>query len=1181
MKLKSLILHGFKSFPDRTTLDFREGVTAIVGSNGCGKSNLADAVRWVLGEQRASAVRGSKMDEVIFQGTAKRRPLNFAEVSLIFDNESGRVPVPQSEIVVNRKAFREGGSEYSLNRESCRLRDVQSLLRDTGLGSNAYAIIEAGMIETLLSDRAEERRALFEEAAGIGKYKDSRLNASRRLQAAEGDLARLDDLINEVQSKVRSLARQRGKAQRHQDLQKRRLDLEVAIAKQELSGIVEALAESEKRHHELGQEALKASAELSTAEAVEQKQRLAGTEMGGARAAGAPRLDDVRRRLDAHEREVLLTDERQAHANMRLDVLERERKELEQRRTALISDADRDAAEHLKAQEELETVRTKWEAVKRESEATRLRVMTQRSASEKLAAESRELARQIATAEAERAAVERRNRDAADRLTRLQPQQAALETELARVGEQTELWTAQADELRSRAEDARKDAEKVREDLRALRSQEAEARNRVQEAEDVVSKLRARVDAREAVEKGYEGFAPVVAAVMANRERFPGVHGPLADFVDADAEAAVDSTATEGYLGPLLQALVIDDLGTARELRAWLHDEWEGEGSLLLLPLDAPGSRPAGSAGDRTNPFSGKGSGAAWVNSLLSNVTVLTHGDALESYTDRVVIDRNGDVVDERGSIRVSTPGEARGILSRRREVARLKADLVSAVDERGQLRGERARIREAVDAAEAGVIQADENRRLAEEDVRRLEADTAAQIDRRSRLDRERDELVRSVATLHAGMSESAAQLEALEAKLSELASIVETSGAGAEAARDHLKELESAWEVAREQEAELRVTVARAEGEVRDLERRVREARSGAEASAERLIAIDTEEVELRGALDEFSKVREHGAREIENLFGARDREAAELAALDGKIAALETEISSAAERATAARRRESDSSEERHRLELEHADLRSRLERIRERLEVEWGRPWQALVESAEEVVEGELENWRAELARSASQIDALGPVNMLAVEEHAEEERRLNFLLEQRTDLVKARDDLSAAIRQINETARDIFQETFDAVRDNFGRTFQSLFAGGDCDIRLEDPDDPLESPVEIQASPKGKKTQRIHLLSGGERTLTALALLFALYLVKPSPFCVLDEVDAPLDDSNVGRFLKLLEDFKSETQFVVITHNPRTMESADWIYGVTMEEAGVSTIVGVELLGAWQSEDQVA
>jgi chromosome segregation protein len=334
------------------------------------------------------------------------------------------------------------------------------------------------------------------------------------------------------------------------------------------------------------------------------------------------------------------------------------------------------------------------------------------------------------------------------------------------------------------------------------------------------------------------------------------------------------------------------------------------------------------------------------------------------------------------------------------------------------------------------------------------------------------------------------------------------------------------------------------------------------------------------LRDALEGLSGVRERAGADIQTLFEARDREAAELARTDARVGEVDAEIAELGERVRVARRTETESGAERHELELQIAETRSRSERLAERLEVEWARPWDALRASVPAAPSGSLEEWRSNLRDATAQLDALGPVNMLAVEEHAEEEQRLNFLLEQRNDLVHARDDLVSAIRQINRTAREVFMQTFDAVRTNFHRVFQSLFQGGECDIWLADPDDPLESPVEIQASPKGKRTQRIHLLSGGERTLTALALLFGLYLVKPSPFCVLDEVDAPLDESNVGRFIQLLQDFKSETQFIVITHNPRTMEAADWVFGVTMEEPGISSIVGVELLGAWRPDEQV-
>ncbi|HEV2149142.1 MAG TPA: AAA family ATPase, partial [Longimicrobiaceae bacterium] len=375
------------------------------------------------------------------------------------------------------------------------------------------------------------------------------------------------------------------------------------------------------------------------------------------------------------------------------------------------------------------------------------------------------------------------------------------------------------------------------------------------------------------------------------------------------------------------------------------------------------------------------------------------------------------------------------------------------------------------------------------------------------------------------------------------------------------------------------LRVAAARGEGDLRETERRLAASVQGREGAERRERTIDAEAAELLRSLEGLSGVRERAGDEVEALFGERDRAAAELQAADARLAEIEAEAREAEERARVHRRREAEASEERHRLELESTEWSGRVERARDRLEAEWGRPWETLLAAAGPVEEGTPDAWRAEVRELARQVDALGPINMLAVQEHEEEERRLTFLLEQRDDLVKARDDLAAAIRQINKTAREVFLATFGTIRENFQRTFHSLFLGGECDVWLADPDDPLESPIEIHASPRGKKTQRIHLLSGGERTLTALSLLFAIYLVKPSPFCLFDEVDAPLDESNVGRFIQLLQDFKADTQFVVITHNPRTMEAADWLYGVTMEEPGVSTLVGVELEGAWALTDR--
>ena len=1179
MKLRTLQLHGFKSFADRTVIELRDGVTAIVGSNGCGKSNTADAVRWVLGEQRASALRGGKMEEVIFQGSVRRRPLNYAEVSLVFSNEDGSVPIPQTEIEITRKVFREGGSEYSLNRAACRLRDIHDLLRDTGLGSDAYSIIESGMIDSILSERAEERRAMFEEAAGIGRYKDRRRAAQRRMEQAEGDLSRLGDLVAEVESKVRSLARQRRRAQRYEELQARRLDLEVALAAAEAASLVTALAEGERRLAELERIVGDAAVERSTAETEVQTLRLESADLVRRRAESAAALAGARERLDAREREILLADERRGHAELRIAQLARERGELTERLARYTADVERLTTERERAGARVDGLRERLEARVAENEGLRATLAAHRRGSESAAARERELARRTAAAEGERAAAERRHAEGTERAATLAARVGGLGDEIGRVGAQTELWSGEAERLRDRLAAFSSSADSAREEMRVLRGREAPLRDRLRAAQDLVSRLAAQVSAREAMERSYDGFSPAVSALMAIRERFPGVLAPLADFVRAGSADPRTAAAVESFLGSLLQALVVSDLDAARRVRRWFRDEWRGGGTLLLLPLDAPGAAPAlaGAAGHLG--VAGSGEGAGWVSAFLDGLIVLAGEDPLGPAGGAPRVDSLGDTVDARGVIRLGQPLTGEGILARREALARLRDEVIDAEVALDRLVRDRDEIVSRLAEVEESAREAEELRRVTENELRRLEADTAAHGHRRGRLEREREEVDAAIAAARRGAAEGAARVAELDALLAELHASAAAARDEAERAGAGLAELDAAWEDARDEESELRVALARAEGELRETERALAAAGSSAAGARGRGVTLEAEAAELRRSLEGLSGIRERAGGEVETLFAERDRHAAAVANLDTRLAEVESAVARDEERARVARRRESEGGEERHRRQLERAEQEGRLIRVRERLEVEWGRPWDALVAAARPAGEGAADDWRREAGEAAREVEALGPINMLAVAEHDEEEARLRFLVEQRDDLTRARDDLASAIRQINRTARELFMATFTTVRANFQRTFQSLFLGGECDVWLTDPDDPLESPIEIQASPVGKKTQRIHLLSGGERTLTALSLLFGIYLVKPSPFCLFDEVDAPLDESNVGRFIQLLDDFKDETQFIVITHNPRTMESADWIYGVTMEEPGVSTVVGVELQGAWPLEER--
>jgi chromosome segregation protein len=737
-----------------------------------------------------------------------------------------------------------------------------------------------------------------------------------------------------------------------------------------------------------------------------------------------------------------------------------------------------------------------------------------RRADEEARTRENTLTRHIARLGAESAGAETRAQEAESRLEHLAFEQQELEAEINRLDEQGDLFAEQARHLADRLDSIRADKVNAETDLQALRVQEADARRALAEVEDEAGRLAARAEALAALEREYHGFAPPVAAALSARAELSGLEGPITEFLRLPAERAA---AVEAALGSLLQMLVVQDGTAAQRVREWLAAHQADSGAVAILPREA---LPRLEALIAELEFAGN---------APSEPVLMGRRDRLDKLRR-----------------------EAAAALTEVEQRAELRASFVAQIEQAEAALRERAALLHDV-----------------EMDLRRAEADEATRAGQRGRTMRAGEELERRRAELRDVVQR--AQREAEEGRTERIALENELSAHRQrwQDATQALTEREAAWEAVRDEEAELRVAHARAEGTLAALERRMATAREELGETELRLGGLNNEEHDHRQSIEQLDGVRTEASERLGELFGERDSLSGTLRGLDERLGDAADAALSLETQVRTLRRSADERSEIRHRLELQRAEADAAERRVRDRLEAEWGRPFEQLAEETEPVT-GDVEILAAELQTMAADIERLGPINMLAVEEHEEESRRLEFLQLQRDDLVKARDDLQSAIRQINRTARDMFIETFDAVRANFSSTFQTLFEGGECDIRLEDPEDPLESAIDISASPRGKRTQRIHLLSGGERALTALALLFAIYLVKPSPFCVLDEVDAPLDEANIGRFLTMLHRFKLSTQFVVITHNPRTMEAADWLYGVTMQEPGISSIVGVRL-----------
>jgi len=1154
VRLTKLEMHGFKSFADATELHFEPGVTAIVGPNGCGKSNVSDAVRWVLGEQRARLLRGAKMEEVIFQGSSARRPVNIAEVSMTFSNDDGALPVPFREVVLTRRLSRSGESEYLLNNTPCRLRDIQDLVRGTGLGAESGVVIESKMIDALLSDRPDDRRELFEEAAGVGLYRDRRRSTERSLEQTTADLARLEDLISEVTTQVRSLARQRKRAERHVEIMERRFAVELTLASREMSAWSGELTELDERVASLRDRL----PEAHEAEATSERQRDGAHVTRGA--AEQSRGDHSR--LTAELREAVLklqgqiavADERHKNALQRLERAEMEKSEG-------LAHGERVVAEFASAEAEQQaleaSLRDAGQSLQRsvgEEEEARGAVAQGRDIQVRAERRVRELQDTLRRVELDLEAADRELAEVAQRSATLSEEHAALAFAQRQASDAHALAeTALADTDRASvvADGALAEAQRA---AHAAHDAEANARLDARKVEEEHTALAGKVDGLEALERERVGLAPAAARLLRDRAQFGdgAVVGPLTDFIGADPGTAAQ---VERFLGATAHAVIVRDSAVAERIRRWHANT--NPGALLLLPLDAPALANLGAAADLGALVKSDGPGSAWVRALLGQVKPLDDGTAF---------------VDARGAVWLPGTGASAGPLRRRAELFALRADLAGLGARQAAAAAAISRTQQALAAAEQAVVSAREASTLSH--GRR---ELAAR--QRGETERANQQAARALADAVALTAQLTGRRDALTAKVGEGAGTLEQARAEIASidteladARAAVVAAEERQEAARESRSAAQVSYAQAEA------RRVVAGERRDRLAKERELA-NTRIQSLQLELETLSSGDAEVAREMSSWQGELVARTASLAAAEVTLAAAEQAVRDAdaalvaAEQAfDTARRLASAVGENLHHAELRHTELAGRRTAIRERLETEWRRPLDDLF-ATYTPVEAEDDALRAEAEALRTQVESLGPVNPLAIEEHTEEQKRLELLETQRNDITQARESLRQAIKEIDVTAREMFIKTFDEVRSHFRHIFLTLFGGGECDLKLENPDAPLDCDIEIHASPRGKKTQRIHLLSSGERALVALSLLFGIFLTKPSPFCLLDEVDAPLDDQNVGRFVRMLNEFKKNTQFIVITHNPRTTtEASDAVYGVTMQEPGVSSLVSVRMRG---------
>jgi len=1179
--LTKLELHGFKSFVDSTDVSFGNGITAVVGPNGCGKTNISDAIRWVMGEQSAKQLRGDAMDDVIFNGSARRKPIGMAEVTLTMLNDKGILPTEYTSVEIGRRVYRSGVSEYVLNKQIVRLKDIKDLFFDTGMGSHAYSVIERSMVDNLLSDNTGHRRFLFEEASGITKYKQRKKEALNKLEATQTDLVRVTDLLVEIEKELGSLARQVAKARRYERLRGEIQDLDLRLSALKHHDLIAREKELAEEHQAESVRREAAQTELDTRDAALQSLKIEQIEEERTLAAAQQALSEREAARASAQHEALVLTERGSGLSRRIEELDAELARATERLTELA--AQETSLREQVASLESEEAQRRTSLAEREAALSEIEGTLKESRSE--AASKQQLALDLFQAESkERAEVER----ARERLSNLAERREAVEGALKLLATRLEQITA--DHAQAEVDSAAHAAAYTEAQARA---EALEAQGRELEVDgarraEAESTLRAEVAATssrlatlEELKRAYEGVDEAVKAALSER-REKGALGLVADLLDVPAEW-VD--AASAALGSSLQAVVFAD-GNALDEASQAQDK----GRVAFVALDRARGVGAALAEAQASrlPAAGAWPGAvalarevkardgadALVAALLTGTFALEDEAearrASEKFPEFTWVSRRG-TVHARGLVTAGRAQDAdRGLLRREHEIqalatekAALEARLAEAVSARADWLSARegwqaesrdhgtelARLREAASSSKARIETLTRERAQAESEQTTRMAEAMA-------VSHDEAQVTESLQTLEAALAEITGRSTAQSGE----AQSIEQKVAQLERQReDHATEAQSArigWHEATSRLSSLKEELARCEVSARELAqgRAVREGErvAAVERQAETEGGRKTAEASLEGLLRSEADARALADDARKRTLGKREIVQTEEESLRG----LRHEANALAELV--------------HTLEVQRLNARGELDRTLERLRVEYDVDLTAYVpEPWDEEKQGpwDQENASARLDHAREKFKDLGPVNLLALEEYTRKKERHDFLQTQVTDLQSARNQLLEAIEKINSTASQLFLDTFALVQTHFTDTFSTLFVGGSAELRMVG-DDPLECEIDILARPRGKNLQSISLLSSGERALTAIALLFAIYLIKPSPFCLLDEVDAPLDEANVDRFVALLKRFSEKTQFIMITHNKKTMEAAGALYGVTMQEPGVSKLVSV-------------
>jgi chromosome segregation protein len=1177
MYLSKLEILGFKSFPQKTELIFDDNLTAIVGPNGCGKTNILDAIRWVLGEQRTTLLRSNKMEEVIFNGTKDLKPLGLAEVSMIIENNKGILPIDYDQVVVTRRLFRSGESEYLLNKAPCRLKDITELFLDTGMGTHAYSVIQSEMVEAILSDKAEERRFLFEEAAGITKYKLRKKEAERKLEYTENDLLRLSDILSEVEKQTNSLKRQKARAERFKKLTDQIKSLEVQISQNEFESLKTKERELEKKRKEFVDESQKVRSDLDKEEAGVERLKLELLEKEKELSALQKKIGDFSEASFRIEREISVSQERRSHLDEFVAKTKKENESLSQRLLAIREEKE-EKREELK--ELTSEIKAKELLCQKEEEGLLTndeKLGKMKEEFERLSGNSQELEEALNKNKNENENVRTQIQELEERKKIFATEEGSILQRLDEIARELEDLVSSYEE-KSKVLEGKAEEKKLLEEnikliqitLDQLSSEEAKVNSSLSAEEAKLGMLRQ-------ISEHYEGYGKGQKAVLLAREKLKGIIDTVANLITTRQEYL---KAIESALGESLQFVVCQDTSSALDAIGYLKDKQMGGATFLLLDkikkinptqnqMDLKDFE--GIVGWASDLIYCKEEFKKIVDLLLGNVILVNTLNHCLELSQKIpagfhLVSLDGEVISSNGSITGGSPKEV-SLLGRELEIQRMKDQISRLKEEQDQLQREKkAKEDENLKLQDQLSQISIETEKLTSEfqqkefKLKTSEFEKESLEKRAKELKELKEQITSKISELDEKQKVLSQSIKDFENKKGNLRSQIDEKG-------KLLEETEGFHNQIFQEINQLKIQLVSLQGKEEQLtndELRLTELISEMETSS------TTKEEEIKGSLAEIEKIDRsilEKKEELKSAFEKIEEEKKRLDSLREAQAERQERLNNQEKDLKLFRGAKEKVQDEFHQLEMEKLELSSRAENVKDRIWEEYKINLEEL-EGKDQFPTEEAEKIKEKLDSFKEKVNTLGPVNLLALEEYQSSNQRLEFLRNQMKDLTEAKQTLNSTILKINQTARELFQDTFGKIKGNFQKVFEELFEGGEADLALVEQEDPLESPIQISARPYGKRLLNISQLSGGEKALTAIALLFSIYLVKPSPFCILDEVDAPLDDANIVRFLKLVKHFSANTQFIIITHNKMTMEAANVLYGVTMEQPGVSKIVSV-------------